>query len=192
MHGPPTIIFTLARYILTPYLVVIWAVNGIRAKKITDPLVSHYYLHDDDRHDDEHCNYDHCDDDVHDETDDQHCDYDETDGAQVPESIKNYVLVILIIAGCTFVLRLIVILWRMFRLPFKNLLKVQSDYKVQGQEENRICLSVRLSDPNDPKIGGFAIGALAFAFVFAFSDFVLFVQRVSSGFTSVGIFGQFI
>ena len=40
MHGPPTIIFTLARYILTPYLVVIWAVNGIRAKKITDPLVS--------------------------------------------------------------------------------------------------------------------------------------------------------
>ena len=108
----------------------------------------------------------------------------------MPESIKNYVLVILIIAGCTFVLRLIVILWRMFRLPFKNLLKVQSDYKVQGQEENRICPSVRLSDPNDPKIGGFAMSA--FAFVFAFSDFVLFVQRVSSGFTSVGIFGQFI
>ena len=110
----------------------------------------------------------------------------------MPESIKNYVLVILIIAGCTFVLRLIVILWRMFRLPFKDLLKVQSDYKVQGQEENRICPSVRLSDPNDPKIGGFAMSALASAFVFAFSDFVLFVQRVSLGFTSVGIFGQFI
>ena len=110
----------------------------------------------------------------------------------MPESTKNYILVILIIAGCTFVLRLIVILWRMFRLPFKNLLKVQSDDKVQGQEENRICLSVRLSDPNDPKIGGFAMSALAFAFVFAFSDFVLFVQKVSSGFTSVGFFGQFI
>ena len=109
-----------------------------------------------------------------------------TDDAQVPESIKNYILVILIIAGCTFVLRLIVILWRMFRSQFKNLLKVQSE--VQGQEENRICPSVRLSDPNDPKIGGFAMSA----FVFAFSDFVLFVQRVSSGFTSVGIFGQFI
>ena len=108
----------------------------------------------------------------------------------MPESIKNYVLVILIIAGCTFVLRLIVILWRMFRSQFKNLLKVQSE--VQGQEENRICPSVRLSDPNDPKIGGFAMSALASAFVFAFSDFVLFVQRVSLGFTSVGIFGQFI
>ena len=108
----------------------------------------------------------------------------------MPESIKNYVLVILIIAGCTFVLRLIVILWRMFRLPFKDLLKVQSDYKVQGQEENRICPSVRLSDPNDLKIGGFAMSV--FAVVFAFSDFVLFVQRVSSGFRSVGFFGQFI
>ena len=38
--GHPDFISTLARYILTPYLVVIWAVNGIRAKKITDPLVS--------------------------------------------------------------------------------------------------------------------------------------------------------
>jgi len=59
------------RYILTPYLVVIWALNGIRSKKMTDPLV--------------------------------------------PESIKNYVLAILIIAGLTFALRLIVIVWRMFR-----------------------------------------------------------------------------
>jgi len=59
------------RYILTPYLVVIWALNGIRSKKMTDPLV--------------------------------------------PESIKNYVLVIIIIAGLTFALRLIVIVWRMFR-----------------------------------------------------------------------------
>lgn len=59
------------RYLLTPYLVVIWACNGIRAKKMTDPLV--------------------------------------------PSTIKNYVLAILIIAGCTFVIRLIVIIWRMFR-----------------------------------------------------------------------------
>jgi len=70
------------RYILTPYLVVIWALNGIRSKKITDPLV--------------------------------------------PESIKNYVLAILIIAGCTFVLRLIVIIWRMFRKPLTKLNTVTS------------------------------------------------------------------
>merc|ERR1712032_985808 len=49
----------------------VWALNGIRSKKMTDPLV--------------------------------------------PESIKNYVLVIIIIAGLTFAARLIVIVWRMFR-----------------------------------------------------------------------------
>jgi len=70
------------RYILTPYLVVIWALNGIRSKKMTDPLV--------------------------------------------PESIKNYVLVIIIIAGFTFVLRLIVIVWRMFRKPLTKLNTVTS------------------------------------------------------------------
>jgi len=70
------------RYLLTPYLVVIWALNGIRSKKITDPLV--------------------------------------------PESIKNYVLVILIIAGCTFVIRIIVIIWRMFRKPLTKLNTVTS------------------------------------------------------------------
>merc|ERR1712107_482771 len=70
------------RYILTPYLVVIWALNWIRAKKITDPLV--------------------------------------------PASIKNYVLAILIIAGCTFVVRIIVIIWRMFRKPLTKLNTVTS------------------------------------------------------------------
>ena len=92
----------------------------------------------------------------------------ETNVCQVPESIKNYVLVIIIIAGFTFVLRLIVIVWRMFRsvaswsileleswflkvyFPVQSI-QVQSDYKVQGLQEDRICPSVRLSDPNVPK-----------------------------------------
>ena len=79
----------------------------------------------------------------------------------MPESIKNYVLVILIIAGCTFVIRIIVIIWRMFRLvdhsskdasksrQNENILWLQSDYEVQGRQEEGICSSVRLSDSND-------------------------------------------
>ena len=31
--------YSLCRFILTPYLVVIWASNGIRAKKMDDPDV---------------------------------------------------------------------------------------------------------------------------------------------------------
>ena len=33
------ILKSFLRYLLTPYLVVIWACNGIRAKKMTDPMV---------------------------------------------------------------------------------------------------------------------------------------------------------
>jgi hypothetical protein len=35
----PLILFFVPRWILTPYLVVIWAANGIRAKKSSDPMV---------------------------------------------------------------------------------------------------------------------------------------------------------
>ena len=44
LHIDLLILKSFLRYLLTPYLVVIWACNGIRAKKMTDPLVNlNYY-----------------------------------------------------------------------------------------------------------------------------------------------------
>ena len=44
LHIDLLILKSFLRYLLTPYLVVIWACNGIRAKKMTDPLVIFNYF----------------------------------------------------------------------------------------------------------------------------------------------------
>ena len=61
------------RFVLTPYLVIIWAVNAIRAKKMNDP--------------------------------------------DVPQEIKDFVLAILIIASLTFVVRIVLVIYRQVKKP---------------------------------------------------------------------------
>jgi len=75
-----------ARYILTPYLVVIWASNGIRAKKMDDP--------------------------------------------DVPQDVKNYVLAILVIAVITFVVRLVIVIYRGVKKPLTKMSTV-SDFSTK-------------------------------------------------------------
>ena len=68
------------RYILTPYLVVIWDSNGIRAKKMDDP--------------------------------------------NVPQDVKDFVLAILVIAVITFVVRLVIVIYREVKKPLTKMSKV--------------------------------------------------------------------
>jgi len=72
-----------ARYILTPYLVVIWASNGIRAKKMDD--------------------------------------------SNVPQDVKDFVLAILVIAVITFVVRLVIVIYRGVKKPLTKMSTV-SDF----------------------------------------------------------------
>jgi len=72
-----------ARYILTPYLVVIWASNGIRARKMDDP--------------------------------------------NVPQDVKDFVLAILVIAVITFVVRLVIVIYRGVKKPLTKMSTV-SDF----------------------------------------------------------------
>ena len=71
------------RYILTPYLVVIWASNGIRARKMDDP--------------------------------------------NVPQDVKDFVLAILVIAVITFVVRLVIVIYRGVKKPLTKMSTV-SDF----------------------------------------------------------------
>ena len=64
---------SLDRFVLTPYLVIIWAVNAIRAKKMNDP--------------------------------------------EVPQEIKDFVLAILVIASLTFVVRIVLVIYRQIEKP---------------------------------------------------------------------------
>jgi len=66
-----------ARYLLTPYLVIIWASNGIRAKKYGDD--------------------------------------------EVPQDVQNYVLAILIIATITFVVRIVLVVYRVIKKPLTRI-----------------------------------------------------------------------
>ena len=64
------------RYILTQYLVVIWAVNGIRAKKMDDNTV--------------------------------------------PQDIKDFIIAILAIAVLTFVVRVVLVIYKCIRKKLQS------------------------------------------------------------------------
>ena len=68
------------RYILTQYLVVIWAVNGIRAKKMDDDAV--------------------------------------------PQDIKDFIIAILVIAVLTFVVRVVLVIYKCIRKPLNKMTTV--------------------------------------------------------------------